>query len=167
MPRAGGRPSLLEWGDDLVIDDRYLNWMNTDPGYLAALAEEERIVAQVDRDLPWHHPSAGLATVRGLIAELEHDPVLDNLCYGAVWDLRVFQFELEYAERIGTRFYFWAAYYRRVFFPARRRILARVRCDRLIGYPVWPEPYSERARASSVPISCRFFLTRQEPTDTF
>lgn len=93
-----------EWKGQIPLDGRPI----TDPAYLAALAEFDRIVEQSRRDLPWHHPADGLATVRGLIAALDSDPDLDRRCFGAVWDLRAFRWELEYAERVGTRFYFAA-----------------------------------------------------------
>src|SRR5262245_43672464 len=50
LHKAGWRPPdpPPEWGDEIPIDDRYLTWMRTDPTYLAAQAEEERIVARVD-----------------------------------------------------------------------------------------------------------------------
>ena len=80
----------------------------TDPAYLAAMAECDRILEQAERNMPWHHPADGLVTVRALIATLESDPKLDRRCYGAVWDLRAYRFELEYAERVGSRFYFAA-----------------------------------------------------------
>jgi hypothetical protein len=101
---AGWRPPDLpaEWGGVMPLDGRPV----TDLAYLAAMAEFDRIVQQAERDMPWHRAADGLATVRGLIAALESDPTLDRRCYGAVGDLRAFQLELEYAERVGTRFYF-------------------------------------------------------------
>jgi hypothetical protein len=103
---AGWRPPdpPAEWGGKIPLDGRPV----TDPAYVAAMAEFDRIVEQSYRDQPWHQPAAGLATVRGLIAALESDPDLDRRCYGAVWDLRAFRFKLEYAERVGARFYFAA-----------------------------------------------------------
>lgn len=100
---AGWRPPDLpaEWGGEVPLDGRPV----IDPAYLAAMTEFDHIVEQSRRDLPWHHPAEGLATVGGLIAALESDPELDRRCYGAVWDLRAFRCELEYAERMGTRFY--------------------------------------------------------------
>jgi hypothetical protein len=103
--RAAGwrEPDLpAEWGGKMPLDGRPI----TDPAYRATLAEFDRIVEQAEREMPWHQPADGLATVRGPIAALEADPELDRRCYGAVWDLRAFRFELEYAERVGTRFYF-------------------------------------------------------------
>lgn len=91
-----------EWGGVMPLDGRPV----TDRAYQAAMAELDRILEQAERDMPWHRPADGLATVRALIAALESDPMLDRRCYGAVWDLRAYRFELEYAERVGTRFYF-------------------------------------------------------------
>jgi hypothetical protein len=106
LREAGWQQPALppEWGREIPLDGRPI----TDPAYLAAMAEFDRIVQRSRRDLPWHQPADGLATVRGLITALESDPELDRRCYGAVWDLRAFRFELEYAERLGTRFYFAA-----------------------------------------------------------
>lgn len=104
LQRAGWQEPDLppEWGGAIPLDGRPI----TDPLYLEAMAEFDRIVEQSRRDLPWHHPAEGLVTVRGLIAALDSDPELDRRCYGAVWDLRAFRYELEYAERVGTRFHF-------------------------------------------------------------
>jgi hypothetical protein len=97
--RYPGPPA--DWGDSIPLDGRPI----TDPVYLAAMAEHDRILERARADLPWHDPADGLATVRALVAALESDPELDRRCYGAVWDLRAFRLELEYAERAGTRFY--------------------------------------------------------------
>jgi hypothetical protein len=97
--RYPGPPA--DWGDRIPLDGRPV----TDPVYLAAMAEHDRILERAKADLPWHAPADGLATVRALIAALESDPDLDRRCYGAAWDLRAFRCELEYAERMGTRFY--------------------------------------------------------------
>jgi hypothetical protein len=95
-----------EWGGVIPIDGPPV----TDPAYLAAQAEYESVVGRVYRELPWYRPAEGLATVRGLIAALDANPPLAERFYGAVWDLRAFRFELEYAEQVGTRFYFGVSY---------------------------------------------------------
>lgn len=69
------------------------------------MAEFDSITARSQEDLPWHSPADGLVTIQALIAALETDPHLNRRCYGAVWDLRAFRCELEYADRVGTRFY--------------------------------------------------------------
>ena len=103
LEQAGWQsPGLpADWGARIPLDGRPI----TDPVYLAAMAEHDRIPDRARADLPWHPPADGLATVRALVAALESDPGLDRRCYGAVWDLRAFRSALEYAERAGTRFY--------------------------------------------------------------
>jgi hypothetical protein len=95
-----------EWADGIPIDGRPV----TDPGYLAAVAEYDRLVAQVDAALPWHDPADGLRTVRALIGALDADPALAERCHGGVWDLVAIRYQLEYAERVSTRFHLWVSY---------------------------------------------------------
>ncbi|HVK10184.1 MAG TPA: hypothetical protein VM597_15560 [Gemmataceae bacterium] len=94
------------WADGIPIDDRPV----ADPDYLAGEAEYDRIVAQVDAALPWYNPADGLRTVRGLIGALEAHPELAECCDGGVWDLVALRYQLEYAERVSTRFHLWVSY---------------------------------------------------------
>ena len=54
--------------------------------------------------------TGGLALDKGLIAALDSSPALAQQFYGAVWDLRAYRFQLEYAERVRTRFYLVISY---------------------------------------------------------
>ena len=74
------------------------------------MAEEERIVCAGGPGVAVAPPGRGAGNGPGPDRGFESDPALDERCYGAVWALRGFRFELEYAERVGTRFYFWASY---------------------------------------------------------
>jgi hypothetical protein len=95
-----------EWGDRIPIDDSPI----TDPKYLAAADEYGRIVERVEAKWSWFSPADGLRTVRGLIDALESRPELNERFYGAVWDLRDFEYKLAYAERKGLRFHFDVSY---------------------------------------------------------
>ena len=108
LQEAGWREPELpeEWGGVIPIGGPPV----TDPAYLAALAEYDRICEQVYQQLPWYQPAEGLATVRGLVAALDATPPLADRYYGAVWDLRAYRFKLEYAEQIVTRFHFGVGY---------------------------------------------------------
>lgn len=62
-PLATERP--LESGESIPFD------MPDDPAYHAEVALWEQVVAEVERDKPWYDPAEGLATVRGLIHQIE------------------------------------------------------------------------------------------------
>lgn len=94
-----------EWVDTIPLDGPA-----TDPAYLAAIAEFDRIAAEVDAELPWYLPAEGLRTVHALLDVLGSDPILAEQCHGGDWDLVAFRYQLEYAEQIGTRFHLWVSY---------------------------------------------------------
>jgi len=98
-------PPPPEWGDSIPLDGPV-----TDPAYIAACAEFDRIAAEVDAGLPWYPPAEGLRTVRALLEALNADAAIAGECYGGDWDLVAFRYQLEYAERIGTRFHLWVSY---------------------------------------------------------